>query len=207
MFQGREGFVELGHLINISPKTQEKKAPQGNILTFFLLTQRWIQWCLFFHNQGTFFDFQKTVGEASHSTLVRHLWVWTNMHQYPWLFINTLEDNRINCSDYAKVLHMPDHLTCSAGFWRCRGSKCTRVLNMARLYMQGLHRVLTVNEYGSICLINTWIYLNVPKCLWTYWILLNVPEYAWINCFDYASVLDMPHHLRYLTKFLICLRH
>ena len=99
------------------------------------------------------------------------------------------------------------------------GSKCTRVLNMARLYMQGLHRVLTVNEYGSICLINTWIYLNVPKCLWTYWILLNVPEYAWIclnklfwlcQCPRYASssqifdkVFNMPQTLN-VPGFWIC---
>ena len=34
------------------------------------------------------------------------------------------------------------------------------------------------------------------------WILLNVPEYARRNC---ARVLNMPHHLWYLTEFWTCL--
>ena len=34
------------------------------------------------------------------------------------------------------------------------GSKKARVLNMARLYMQGLRRVPNVFDYGSICLNN-----------------------------------------------------
>ena len=32
------------------------------------------------------------------------------------------------------------------------GSKQARVLNMARLYMQGLRRVPNMSDYGSVCL-------------------------------------------------------
>ena len=35
IFQGREGFVKLGHFDNILSKSQEKKAQQGKILEFF----------------------------------------------------------------------------------------------------------------------------------------------------------------------------
>ena len=36
---------------------------------------------------------------------------------------------------------------------------------------------------------------------------LNIPENVWINCCNYAWVLNMPHHFRYLTVFWICCRH
>ena len=101
--------------------------------------------------------------------LVAHLWVWLNMHQYPWISLNLWK--------YLNKL-----------FWICQGCeyawssymfdkllKMPRVLNISRfwmrimrLYMQGLYRVI-MSEYGSIC-------LNVPEYAWT---LLNVPEYTW----------------------------
>ena len=49
------------------------------------------------------------------------------------------------------------------------GSKCPSVLNMIRLYMQGLHRILNITEYASMSQ-----HLNMPRyALRT----LNVAEY------------------------------
>ena len=63
------------------------------------------------------------------------------------------------------------------------GCKYAKVLNMTRLYIQGLHKVLNMCENSTICLNNAWIaseyvlmYLNLSK---HGWILLNVPEYTW----------------------------
>ena len=77
---------------------------------------------------------------------------------------------------------------------------------MARLYMQGLYRVLNISKYGSICLNNGWKCFNMPYCpsicltIVEYcWMSLNMPENAWINCFNYARVLNMRHYLIYLT--------
>ena len=56
---------------------------------------------------------------------------------------------------------------------------------MAWSYMQGLHKVANMYDYGSICLNNAWICLNMPeyplKCLnmAEYFLMfLNVPENA-----------------------------
>ena len=46
-------------------------------------------------------------------------------------------------------------------------SKCARVPNMARLYMQGLHKVLHISEYGSHASV---IHEDVSVCL-------NVAQY------------------------------
>ena len=56
-------------------------------------------------------------------------------------------------------------------------SEYARVRNIARLYMQGLHRVRKMSEYGSIYLNNARICLNVPKYGWT---CLNIAECPWI---------------------------
>ena len=42
------------------------------------------------------------------------------------------------------------------------GSTCARVLNMARVYMQGLRRVPNMSGYGSIRFNNASICLNMP---------------------------------------------
>ena len=75
---------------------------------------------------------------------------------------------------------------------------------MARLYIQGLRRVLNKSDHGSICLNNTWICLDKPE---HGWIFLNVPEYSWINCSDYARVLNMLQYsynniIIFVTKFI-----
>ena len=61
--------------------------------------------------------------------------------------------------------------------------KYARVLNMTRLYIQGLHKVLNMSKNSTICLNNAWIAseyvlmcLNLSK---HGWILLNVPKYTW----------------------------
>ena len=114
---------------------------------------------------------------------------------------------------------MPDHAWYA--FVDASGSKRARVLNMSRLYIQGLHRT---SEYGPIYLNNAWICLkNAWICHLTFlitahycWMSLNMLENAWINClwyliFDilfldiwqdfecassikYARVLNMPQY-------------
>ena len=40
--------------------------------------------------------------------LIARLWVWLNMHQYPWICLNILANAWINCSDYARALNIHD---------------------------------------------------------------------------------------------------
>ena len=72
---------------------------------------------------------------------------------------------------------------------------------MAQLYVQGLRRILSMSDYGSISHNNGWICLHMliyPSiCLNMAeycWISLNIPENAWINCSDYTRVLNMPQY-------------
>ena len=128
---GGWGFVELGHVINISSRTQEKEAQQGNILEIFVLdtfkttfwmenlTKRWTQSGPFFPKSGNISWFQKGHPRLPLSPLVARLWVWLNMHQYPWICLNIVKNPWINCSGYTRVLNIHDHLTCPTGFWRC----------------------------------------------------------------------------------------
>ena len=159
---------------------------QRNILEFFLLdtlkttfwmenlTQRWTKLGLFFQNWGHYFRFSKRAGEASlcpprppHPFLVARICMWLNMHQYPWICLNILENAWINCSHYARDLNMHDHVSCSTGFWRCLGFYVSQVMNMAWLYMQGVRRVTN----------NAWVCLNIPQYAWTW---LNIAKYPWI---------------------------
>ena len=70
---------------------------------------------------------------------------------------------------------------------------------------------LNITQYASICLNfprYAWMCLNIGLNLALYWWMpLNISENAWINCSDYVTVLNMPHHTRYLTGFWICIRH
>ena len=72
------------------------------------------------------------------------------------------------------------------------GSKCARVLNMMRLYMQGLHRILNITEYASM-----YQHLNLPRyALKTlnvaeyFWKSLKMPGNVWINCSEYAREMS-----------------
>ena len=147
---------------------------------------------------------KKTRGGLPLFPLVVHLWVWLNMCQNPWIFLNTFENAWINCFDFPVALSCLIILHAPQTFEDVLGSKCARVLNMTRLHMQGLNRVLNLSEYGSICLNNAWICMNMAEYCW---MSLIMPANAWINCFDYDRVLNIPHYLRYLIIFWICLRH
>ena len=140
---GNQNFFSAGEVLwnwntsinTLSKKKQRKekeKRPcrQGNILEFFHpntlkfafwmenVTQRLIQSGPFSPKPGHFFDFQIRAGETSPSLLVGCLWMWLNMHQYPWISINALGNAWINCSDYPRTLNMSGHLTCLTDIWR-----------------------------------------------------------------------------------------
>ena len=71
-FKAGEVSRNLGTSVNISSKTLAEKALQEKFLELFLLDTlkteyKWIQSGSFFPNQGTFFDFQKWVGETFQS--------------------------------------------------------------------------------------------------------------------------------------------
>ena len=91
----------------------------------------------------------------------------------------------LECSDYARTLNMPDHLTCSIEFWNA--------CSCLRFWM------CQSSEYGTVVYARVtqgseyvWIWLNMTQCLNMPqyvlmplnmpehgWIVLNVPEYAW----------------------------
>ena len=91
-----------------------------------------------------------------------------NMHLYPWICLNSLENAWINCSDYATALKMPGQCKCLTGFWGCRGfekkpefwiwhgciRKCYREFWICQI-MAPYASSLIMPEYS-------WIYLNVP---------------------------------------------
>ena len=99
------------------------------------LIQRWTQTGAFFSKSGHFFQFSKTVVEASPLPIAECLSVWLNMHWYPWICLNILENPWINCSNYAcsqyawssymfdRLLKMPQALN-KPGFWVWHGFKC-----------------------------------------------------------------------------------
>ena len=120
------------------------------------------------------------------------------MHQYPWLFLNILQNAWINCSEYARALNMHDHLICLTGFWRC-----LRFLNKPGFWIWHSCICKGYTEV-RICLNMApyaWICLNMPQCpsiclkMVVYcWMSLNMPEKARINCSDYARVLNMQRY-------------
>ena len=97
IFQGRGGFVELGHFNKHFVKNTRKKVPPENILEFFLLdsfkttfwmenwTQRWKQSGPFFPKSGHSCSFSKKVLSLSPSstpaTLTKHL-IITNLSNH-----------------------------------------------------------------------------------------------------------------------------
>ena len=104
-----------------------------------------------------------------------------NMHQYLWICLNIIENAWINCPDYVRALNMHDHFICSIGFWKCleflrnQGSQYGTVV--LSLNMQGLRRVPNMSDYGSKCLKNASICVNIPQYAWTW---LNIAECPWI---------------------------
>ena len=106
-----------------------------------------------------------------------------NIPKYPWKCLQN-------------VLTMPGLWICLVtlhirqAFEDASGSTCVRVLNMARLYMQGLHRVLIKSEYGSICPNNVSVCLNSLKM-----VLINIVPYEtmifFVDC--YVLILSRIH--------------
>ena len=89
-----------------------------------------------FQNQDI--RFLKGQGRSPLFPLVAHLWVWLNMHQYPWVCIHILENTWINCSVYARALNM------QACQWMACNSTCMHpympvfkcaIVTRAKLYM------------------------------------------------------------------------
>ena len=69
---------------------------------------------------------------------------------------------------------------------------------------------LSMAQYASKMSEYVWICLNVPKYAWTgwnCWMSMNMPEHVRIDCSAYARVFNISHHLRYMIKLWICLRH
>ena len=119
---------------NILSKTQEKRVLQGYILDFFLLdalktifwmenlTQRWTKSGPFFPKSGLVFWFSKRAGggvsllllSCAQIGVAEYASISLNMPKYPWKCLNKL-------FWLCRVLNMPNHLTCSTGFWRCLG--------------------------------------------------------------------------------------
>ena len=128
-------------------------------------------------------------------------------------------------AEYASIsMNIPKYpWKCSNNlFWPCQGSEYARSSNMFDRFL----KILWVPNipgfwvwHGCLCkdYIEFWICRNMsPYTLMSLsmsehgWIMVDVPgipENLWINCSDYARVLNMPYHLRYLRGFWLCLRH
>ena len=100
-------------------------------------------------------------------------WICINIPdtpKYPWKCLNKL---------FYPILG-----TCMIilNFWQAfgdaLGSKEVKVLNVSRLYMQGLLRVPNISDYGSIRLNNAWMCLSMPQCLS---ICQNMADYCWMS--------------------------
>ena len=90
----------------------------------------------FFPKSVHFLQFSKKgIGGSPCPTLVASV----SVANFASSSLNILEHR----SDYARALN------------NASGSKGAKVLNMTRLYMPGLHRVLNMSEYGSVYLNNS----------------------------------------------------
>ena len=130
-----------------------------------------------------------------------------NIPKYPWKSLKKLfwlwQGFEYSSSSYMfdRLLKMPQILNVP-GFWIrhvCVSKGYTKFwicLNMAQ-YASIMPECLNMLQCPSIC-------TNMAEYCW---MSLNMPENFWINCSDYVRVLNMPHHLRCLTKFLMCHRH
>ena len=162
--QGGGRFVEL-------KKSVKEVRPAGSFLldTFKATcwmknwTQGWTQSDTFFQKLGQFFSFLRRLGEASPlpfscTPVTEYAWI----SQYPGICLNILENAWMNYYDYARSLNKYDHLNFQQDLENALGSKWAKVLNIARLYIQGLRRIPNMSDYGSIRLKNAWICLNKP---------------------------------------------
>ena len=160
--------------------------------------------------EACFSIFKKGQGRTFTFPQVAWLWVWLNMHQHLWISLNILEKTILTMSGlwnssssymFNRLLKMPQILNVP-GFWiwyGCVSKGYTEFwicLNMAQ-YASIMPECLNMLQCPSIC-------TNMAEYCW---MSLNMPGNFWINCSDYVRVLNMPHHIRCLTKFLMCHRH
>ena len=191
--------MELGHFYKHFVKNTRKKGPAGKRFLAILLdilkttfwtenlTQRSTQSRPFFPKSRHFFQFlKKDRGGPSLLSLVAWLWLWLNMHQYPWIPLNILENAWLYCSDYARALNISGHPTCLTGFWRCLQFWMCQGSEYGTVEYAGLHKCLNVAQYPSN--------LNMPQyALMSLimpehgWVLLNVPEYPWKCLNNYSD--------------------
>ena len=127
-----------------------------------------------------------------------------NIPKYLWKCLNKLlwrfQGSEYTWSSYMfRLLKMPRVLNIP-GFLIWHGCICKGYTEFG-ICLNIAQYVSIIHEYVSV-------YLNVPHYVWTW---LNIAEYmpknAWINCSNYARVLNLPHHLRYLSEFWIYFRH
>ena len=160
----------------------------------------------FFPKSGHF-RFSKRAGEApllsdcTSVSVMEYASIPLNILKYPWKCLNKLfwlyQGSEYAWSSYifdrllkmSRVLNVP-------GFWMWQSCIC-------RGYTE-LWKCLNMGQYASMMPEYTSIFLNMAEYCW---MSLSMPENAWINCSNYARVLSMPHHLRYLTGFWICFRY
>ena len=133
----------------------------------------------FFPKSGHFFWFlQKRQWRFPPSPLLRASecdWICINIPEYPQISLKLLEQPVLTMSGLwicLIILHV------SQAFEDAQGLKYVRFFNMALLYMQALHKVLSMSEHGSICM-NVSLCLNALNMPEHNWIVLNVLQYAW----------------------------
>ena len=160
------------------------------------------------------FNFKKRAGEHFHLpptcmpvSVAEYASASLNIPKYPWKSLKKLfwlwQGFEYSSSSYMfdRLLKIPQILNVP-GFWIRHGC-------VSKGYTESWI-CLYIAQYASImpeC-------LNMLQCLLIctniaeyYWMSLNMPENFWINCSDCVRVLNMHHHLRCLTKFLMCHRH
>ena len=107
-----------------------------------------------FKNQDTFFRFLKREREASPLFLVAHLWVWMNIHQYPWICLNIFESGFVQSSYmFDRLLKMPRVLN-KAEFWIWHGCIWKGYAEFQLCLIMAPYASI-MPEYLSIC-------LNIP---------------------------------------------
>ena len=129
--------VDLGNFDKQFVKNTRKKGPTRKILDLFLLDtlktiffnvkpKDWHRTIL--SKIRSLFSVLKAAGLASPlCTLVTRLWVCLNVHQYPSICLNMLENAWINSSDYARILNI----------LRCRYDNIIIVTNVIAVHKCG----------------------------------------------------------------------
>ena len=114
-------------------------------------------------------------------TMAEYASTTLNISNYPWKCLK-------NCSDYARVLNIPDHLACSTDFWRglefqiCQNSEYGMVLYVRVTqnpeYDWEWLSTVCMTDYTSIVREYASVFLIVPECPWTW---LNIDECPWMR--------------------------